>query len=201
MRVRTSNISDLTAPASGKWSKRIKLSDGTPVLLRPEVETDLEPLWEMFSSLSKETLRYLPIPFTRDRIEGWIENINYNTTLPILGIISHDGVERVIASATLSFSDISAFIHKAEFGITVHDDYQGMGLGTKLTMYMIDIAHKRGLSKIQLDVLVENHRAIYLYQKCGFRVGGKREMDHFNYITGKYGDTYIMGLILKQNQR
>lgn len=196
MRYKPPKFSDLSELGSDSLTKRITLIDGTNILLRPEVESDLEPLWEMFSSLSSETLRYLPIPFTRERVEGWIENIDYDRALPILGVVSHEDGERVVTSATLSFSDISAYKHKAEFGITVHDDYQDRGLGTQLTRHMIDVARQKGLKKITLNVLVDNNRAIYVYQKCGFKVEGKLEMEHYNYITEEYGDSYIMGLIL-----
>lgn len=70
------------------------------------------------------------------------------------------------------------------------------GLGTQLTRHMIDKARQKGLKKITLNVLVDNNRAIYVYQKCDFKVEGKLEMEHYNYITEEYGDSYIMGLIL-----
>ena len=50
--------------------KTVALKDGIPVTLRPEEAGDLEPTWEMFSTLSQETLEFLPIPFNRERVEG-----------------------------------------------------------------------------------------------------------------------------------
>lgn len=69
------------------------------------LETDLEMLWEMYSTLSGESLRYLPIPFTRERIESWIESLDYDRVLPILAVVKEgDETESVVAGATLSFS-------------------------------------------------------------------------------------------------
>ena len=105
------------------WTKRVGLRGEREVLLRPEKAPDLEMIWEMYSTLSEESLRYLPIPFTRERVESWIENLDYDRVLPLLALIKEDEeTERVVAGATLSFSPIQAFRHKAEFGITVHDD-------------------------------------------------------------------------------
>lgn len=53
-----------------EWTKRVRLKDGISVLLRPELSTDLEMLWEMFSTLSDESLRFLPKPFPRERVES-----------------------------------------------------------------------------------------------------------------------------------
>lgn len=185
-----------TEETPNEWTKRVKLKDGTSILLRPELLTDLEMLWEMFSTLSVDSLMYLPKPITRDRVESWIENLDYDRTLPILAVVKEGSKERIVGSATLAFSTVEAFKHKAEFGITVHDDYQNRGLGTALTRHIVDIARLRGLKKISLTVVTENHRAIRVYEKCGFRMEGRLEKDHYNYITGEYGDDYLMALLL-----
>ncbi len=175
----------------------VELRGGREVLLRPETASDLEMIWEMYSTLSEESLRYLPIPFTRERVESWIENLDYDRVLPILALIKEgEKTERMVAGATLSFFPIEAFRHKAEFGITVHDDYQNLGLGTAMTRHMIEIARSKRLKKISLTVVTEKHRAIRVYEKCGFKVEGRLERDHYNYVTGDYGDDYVMALQL-----
>lgn len=78
----------------------------------------------------------------------------------------------------------------------MHDDYQNLGLGTTMTRHLIEIARAKGLKKISLTVVTENRRAIRVYEKCGFKVEGRLEKDHYNYVTGDYGDDYIMALLL-----
>lgn len=67
--------------------RQVVLKDGTVVTLRPEETGDLEPVWAMFSTLSEESLQYLPIPITRERVEGWFREIDYEKALPILGLV------------------------------------------------------------------------------------------------------------------
>ncbi len=86
--------------------------------------------------------------------------------------------------------------HVATFGITVHDDYQGLGLGKKLTKYMIEIAREKGLKKVALEVVTHNSMAINLYKRCGFVIEGKLDMNHWNRVLKDYGDDYVMGLIV-----
>ncbi|MCB2173195.1 hypothetical protein KQH65_10690 [archaeon] len=50
--------------------KKVVLRDGTEVTLRPETDGDLEYAWEMFSSISDNTLEFLPEGFSRERVEG-----------------------------------------------------------------------------------------------------------------------------------
>lgn len=175
----------------------VKLRDGAAVTLRPEGPGDLEPTWSMFSSLSRASLRYLPIPFTRERVEGWFRDINYERALPIIAFVkTHEG-ERMIASATLAFNQAPHVRHVAQFGITVHDDYQNRGLGTILTQYMVEIARERGVKKVSLEVLVDNDRAIKVYERCGFKKEGRLEKASWHYLTNAFCDEYLMALILE----
>jgi ribosomal protein S18 acetylase RimI-like enzyme len=54
-------------------------------------------------------------------------------------------------------------------GIGIRDDFQGMGLGSKLMDNLIKLAQREGLKKIRLTVLADNYRAIRLYEKYGFK--------------------------------
>jgi ribosomal protein S18 acetylase RimI-like enzyme len=56
-----------------------------------------------------------------------------------------------------------------ELGIGIRDDFQGMGLGSKLMDNLIKVAQREGLKKIRLTVLTDNYRAIRLYEKFGFK--------------------------------
>jgi len=181
------------------WAKprQVKLRDSTAVTLRPEEPRDLETTWSMFSSLSRESLLYLPIPFTRERVEGWFGDINYERALPILAILETPEGEIMIASSTLAFSQASHNRHVARFGITVHDDYQNLGLGTILTKYMIEIARERNIRKVSLEVLVDNERAIRVYERCGFKKEGRLEKASWHYLTNAFSDEYLMALILE----
>ena len=179
-----------------EWTREVELRDGTPILLRPEVEDDLEMLWEMYSSLSVESLRFMPSPFTRELVEGWIENLDYERVPPIVAL-TEGPPRRIVASATLAFNPSDAFRHKAEFGIAVQDDFQGKGLGTTLARHMIEIARSKGIVKITLLVVTVNRKAVDLYRRQGFRIEGSLEREHFNYVTGEYGADYMMALFLQ----
>lgn len=177
-----------------EYEKTITLDDGTGVLFRPELSTDTEMLWEMFSTLSQESLRFLVLPFTRERIERWTNNINYDKALPILAVVQQANKTRIVATASLEFSEVPTFKHKAEFGITVHDDFQNKGIGIALTRHILEIAKRKGLRKVSLKVVTENSRAIHVYEKCGFKVEAKLEKE--NFVNGKYYDDYIMSVFL-----
>lgn len=177
-----------------EFEKNIMLIDGTRVFLRPELSADTEMLWQMFSTLSHDSLRYLVLPFPRERIEKWTSSINYEKNMTILAVVQEQGKTRVVASASLVFNEADSVRHKADFGITVHDDFQNRGLGTALTEYILELARKKKLRKVSLTVVTENSRAIHVYEKCGFRVEARLEKE--NFVDGRFYDDYIMSIFL-----
>jgi putative acetyltransferase len=179
-----------------EWEKKVILNNCQEVLLRPELFTDTEMLWEMFSTLSEASLNNLVLPFTRERIESWTGNIDYDKNLPILALVEEEEKQRIIGSASLSFNSAEALRHKAEFGITVHDNYQNIGLGTALVKHLLAIAQKKGLKKIFLLVDTDNSRAIHLYEKCGFQIEAKLRKEV--YRRGQFRDEYRMAIFLQK---
>ena len=177
--------------------KFVTLRDDTEVLFRPSTSQDFEMVWDMFSTLSEESLRFLPHPFIKEEIEYMFHNINYEELLPIVAVVEETGSRlRIVAVATLGFQQGVARRHRAEFDIVVHDDYQGRGLGTMLTQYMIDLARERGLSKVYLKTSTQNLGAIHVYEKLGFRIEGRLVMEHYHHLRQEFGDDFRMAVFL-----
>ncbi len=84
--------------------------------------------------------------------------------------------------------------HVAVLGISVHDAYQGRGIGRLLMASLLDIADNfLGLVRVELEVLVDNTRAITLYESLGFQTEGLKRGDIFR--RGAYLDVVVMGRI------
>ncbi len=176
-----------------EWEKRVILRNGRQVFLRPELSTDTGMLWEMFSTLSEESLSNLVLPVTKERVESWTSNIDYAKVLPILALVTEE-TERIIGDSSLSFYRADALRHKAELGLTVHDDYQNLGLGTAMTMHLLEIARMKGLKKVFLLVNSDNSRAIHVYEKCGFQIEATLRKEYCR--KGEFGDDYRMAIFL-----
>ena len=177
-----------------EWKTEFTAKNGKKVVFRPEQPNDTEMLWEMFSTLSKESASNLLPPFTRERVEGWTHDINYNEVLAIVAVIEEENGKRIIGSTSLKFNPQKALKHKAELGLTVHDDYQNMGIGTALLLHILDVARMKKLNKVWLQVSTNNDRAVHVYKKTGFTIEGKLCKE--SYINGKYRDEYRMALFL-----
>jgi putative acetyltransferase len=81
--------------------------------------------------------------------------------------------------------------------MAVRDDWQGQGVGTALMQAAIELADKwLNLTRLELQVFVDNAPAIRLYEKFGFRIEGT--LVDFAFRDGQYVDTYMMARLRKQ---
>ncbi len=86
--------------------------------------------------------------------------------------------------------------HVGQIGMAVRDDWQGKGIGTGLLNAAIDLAEKwLNLSRLELDVYVDNEPAIRLYKKFGFSIEGT--LVRFAFRDGQFIDAYTMARLRK----
>jgi putative acetyltransferase len=77
------------------------------------------------------------------------------------------------------------------FGMAVHDDFQGQGVGSALMAAMLDLTDNwLGLRRIEMEVWADNARAIHLYEKFGFAIEGTGRQ--FARRAGELVDAHFM---------
>jgi putative acetyltransferase len=98
---------------------------------------------------------------------------------------------KVVGSAGLVRETRHRRAHAAGIGMAVHDDYAGRGVGTALMQALVDLADRWwNIKRLELDVYVDNPRAIALYERFGFvREGVLRA---YAWRDGEYVDTIAM---------
>ncbi len=84
--------------------------------------------------------------------------------------------------------------HQGEFGMSVHPNFQGLGIGRFMLKELINWAQKNpNIETIRLRVHAKNSHAIALYQANGFREEG-REVRGIKFEEGFYDDVITMAL-------
>lgn len=81
--------------------------------------------------------------------------------------------------------------HSATFGISVHADFQGKGIGSALIKAMTDLCDNwLNIRRIELEVVTDNTAAIVLYEKFGFKIEGTAE--EYSYQNGEFKSVHFM---------
>ena len=157
------------APYPKKYINRWKLKDGTSVVLRPIRPEDETLIYELFQSLSEETMRFRFFQAIRDMSHETLTkycNIDYDREIAIVAEMKKDE-RRIIGGARLI---LEPGRKRGEFAVVVGDPWQRLGLGSKLVDCTIEIGKDMGLETISGDILSRNFKMIRLCTKKGFKM-------------------------------
>ena len=165
------------------------LKDGRRIILtlyRPE---DKEALVSMYANMSPEALKWGLPPYDRARIEYWNSDLTNNITL----IARLE--ERIVGHLRLFRIPFERRKGVGEVLIYVHQDFQNLGLGTRMMRKAIELAKEQGFHRIGLTVVADNHSAIKVYEKVGFKKEGIAR-ETFYGDDHRYHDEVEMGILL-----
>ncbi|MDO5119851.1 MAG: GNAT family N-acetyltransferase [Coriobacteriales bacterium] len=169
-----------------EYHKTITLKDGRECCLRNGTGQDGLAEREIFI-LTHEQTDYLASNAGEgaksvEETAEWLQELSESDDeIEILAFV--DG--KVVGSAGIGrISKKEKTKHRAEFGISVDQDYWGLGIGKALTEACIECAKRAGYAQLELDVVAENERAIALYQREGFVEFGRNPLGMRSRITG-----------------
>lgn len=84
--------------------------------------------------------------------------------------------------------------HVGRLGIWLLPDARGQGIGARLLEAAIDKARRKGITRVELTVRVDNLNAKALYERFGFVVEGLQR--NSTRVDGEYSDAWAMALLL-----
>jgi len=148
------------------YPKIVVVKDGTRVTLRPMVKEDEEKLKEFFASIPEEDRWYLKEDVADPKvIESWVRDLNYDRVLPIVAEVG----DRIVADATLHRRTFGGSKHVGKLRIVVAPEYRSKGLGTWITLDIVNMAMHSGLEKLATEMVADKQQvAIDGVRQLGF---------------------------------
>ena len=83
------------------------------------------------------------------------------------------------------------YLHRAYLGMSIQQEYCGMGLGSFMMQVALEQAKENGFEQVELGVFSDNARARHMYDKMGFKEFGMNPKA-FKLQDGTYCDEIIM---------
>jgi len=164
--------------------------------IRTSLEEDAKALLQLLEFLAEESENLNMTPGRIDKtVESEVQFIISRRENPkanhLLALVDN----KIVGMCGLNGRNNSSRIsHRATLGIGILKEHCGLGIGFRLMRKQIEYAESVGISKINLEVRINNEPAINLDKKCGFQIEGT--VSNAMVVSTGYADTYIMGLVI-----
>jgi len=169
-----------------------ELADGRIATFTDLNEGDLRELISVYNSVVEEEeyfLRNEGLSSIEDALEWFHKRVKAGMTY-IAVKVNGD----LVGGATIEPREGKAS-HVSYFGIYLRKEFRNLGIGTRLTRKIIELARQKKFEIIQLYVFASNKQAIHIYNKLGFKEAG-RIKNGVKLPDGTYTDEIVMTLHL-----
>lgn len=170
--------------------------DSIETIIRVAKGPDARAILGLFNHVERET------PFLSFDAQGQALSLKQEAQLieaydqaPSSIMIVAEVDDQIIGLANVSQLPGSKQGHVAEVGVCVIKEYWHYGIGSILVKESINFAQSTDLRVLTLEVVRENHRAIQLYERFGFKQVGALSQRIQSGL--QYYDTFIMEKIIK----
>ncbi|MCB2189151.1 MAG: GNAT family N-acetyltransferase [Deltaproteobacteria bacterium] len=143
------------------------LGNGAQVSLRPIKPTDEILMQEFFYSHSDATIynRYFrPVRALPHVTAQGLVNLDYDKDMALVATTGPQGREKIVGMGRYALGDPTGL---AEVAYTVHDDWQGTGLGTVLQDHLTAYAKKKGVPGFWAVSFGSNKAMLKVFGKLG----------------------------------
>lgn len=167
--------------------------DGRAFTIRRPAESEAEDLIHYSKILFASTDQVLTTPdeyvMTVAEEKTWINNFNQN---PNALLLVAELAGQIVGLLFFAASPKKKNTHTGEFGVNVHPDFQGLGIGRLLIESLLQWARENAtIEKVFLNVFDTNRNAIKLYTDLGFVEEG-RHVKAIRQLSGEYVDVLQM---------
>ncbi len=159
------------SPYPTQWIKRVEHTrSGRTLLLRP-IRPEDEPLEaELLRNTSRESLYFRFFGFAPNidhKMLARFTHIDYDREMAIVAVIEDGSTSQIIGVVRIVGD---AWRETCEYAILVADAWQGQGIGSLLTDYIVEIARAQGYRRITAAFLKTNTAMRRLFQRKGFTI-------------------------------
>ncbi len=150
--------------------RRIRLGDGTMLMLRAIRSDDEERLHDTFERMSERSvyLRFFsPLKRLPEGLAHRLANVDYQDRFALVASSKDKDDGREVLQGVARYDRIAGTT-SAEVAIAVVDDLQGRGLGSELLLRLAAMARASGITEFMLMVLPENQSMLRLLQRLGW---------------------------------
>ncbi|MBN2149169.1 MAG: GNAT family N-acetyltransferase [Anaerolineales bacterium] len=140
------------------------LKDGARILLRPITRDDRQALIDLFAPVSAEDMRYMRHNVKDEQlVAARVDQLDYAKELPLIAVFG----ERIVGICSMQMKN-GPDRHRAELRIFLARDFRRRGVGSRLLQGIIDLAKRKNLYMLEVQIVSDQHHFIRSFQNAGF---------------------------------
>jgi len=146
------------------------LRDGTPVLIRSARADDRERLVTAFQGLDRQTIYTRYFSYRKSISETELKRLDeadFSRYILLVATLASGNEEIIIAGASCVVTDSTGPMPTAELAFMVEEDYQRQGLAGQMLAAICGLARRRGIVRLEADVLAENPAMLAVFRRSG----------------------------------
>ncbi len=167
------------------------LRNGLAVTIRELRADDREKIASAVRKLDRESVYTRLFSYRNELTEAGLDRIMKVDPAgdAALVVTVGDGPEEIIiASGRYMLSTASPGERTAEVAFAVEEDYQGLGIASRLLRHLADVGRERGIAALEADVLGENKSMLAVFARSGLPMR-KRQDGGTVHVTLSLRDT------------
>lgn len=153
------------------------------LIIRPATAGDLPRLTEIYNYyIINTSIAFDTEPMTEEDYQPWFEK--YSETGPYRLLMAELDGKTIGSAGSRQYRDHPAFIETVEFGIYLHPDARGRGVGKKLYGALFDAIKNEKVHLVVAGVALPNPASVALHRAMGFTEVGV--FDQYAQKNGQY---------------
>ncbi|MFQ5869252.1 MAG: GNAT family N-acetyltransferase [Candidatus Zixiibacteriota bacterium] len=168
--------------------KKVKLKDGSEVLIRELGEDDVDRSFAFFTALPEEDRAYLRVDVTkREVLQQRIQEMVAGRTIRLVAVAD----DKIVADGALDLPTHGWTKHVAELRLIVARPFQRKGLGMLMARELYGLAATNKVEEIIVEMMRPQVAAMTIFKSLGFHQEAILP-DYVRDIRGKKQDLVLM---------
>jgi RimJ/RimL family protein N-acetyltransferase len=147
------------------------LKNGLQITIRAIKPDDREAFLAAFKGLEDRSLYYRffspKTKLSEQELTAAVE-VDFVKTVALVASLDDINGNRIIGGGRYITFGKADPPEKAEVAFTVEEDYQGLGMASRMLKHLAGIARERGIAEFHADVLADNTGMLNVFKRSGF---------------------------------
>ena len=172
------------------------LANGVVIRIRSLRADDRERIAKAFRLLDRESVYRRFFAFKTELTAADLDRITAPDPAREVALVATVGVgadETIIASSRYVATAAPAPQRTAEVAFMVEEDYQGLGIASRLLRHLVNIARADGIGAFEADVLAGNEAMLAVLSRAGLPMTRRHEQGVVHVVLSLQPDRHSRG--------